>query len=55
MSLLRHPVTFSDTPTGISGAPHPIGSDTRAVLLEYGYDDDEIAELVKGGVVEAEA
>jgi crotonobetainyl-CoA:carnitine CoA-transferase CaiB-like acyl-CoA transferase len=55
MSLLRHPVTFSDTPTGVSSAPHPIGSDTRAVLLEYGYEDDEIAELVRHGVVEVEA
>ena len=54
MSLLRHPVTFSDTPTGISGAPHPVGADTREVLLEYGYADDEIAELARGGIVEIE-
>ncbi|MEE3328571.1 MAG: CaiB/BaiF CoA-transferase family protein [Myxococcota bacterium] len=50
-SLLRHPVTFSETPTGISGAPHPVGSDTEAVLLECGYEPEEIAEWVRDGVV----
>lgn len=54
MSLLRHPVTFSDTPTGISGPPRPMGSDTREVLLEYGYASEQIADWESSGVVKSE-
>lgn len=54
MSLLRHPVTFSDTPTGISDAPHPVGSDTRDVLLECGYTSEEIEEWERVGLIKAD-
>ena len=51
MALLRHPVTFSETPTGISGAPRVMGSDTRSVLMECGYTSREIDEWEREGVV----
>ena len=55
MSLLRHPVTFSDTPTGLSDGPHPVGSDTRSVLLECGYAPEEIDEWERVGVVKTDS
>jgi crotonobetainyl-CoA:carnitine CoA-transferase CaiB-like acyl-CoA transferase len=40
--LLRLPVTFSNTPAGVRGtAPLP-GRDTRRVLAEHGFSEDEI-------------
>jgi crotonobetainyl-CoA:carnitine CoA-transferase CaiB-like acyl-CoA transferase len=51
-SHLRHGpmATFSATP----GSPGPgclVGQHTRAVLLELGYTDDQIADLQTNGVV----
>ena len=49
--VVRHPVTFSDTPPSVrQPAPVP-GADTRAVLVELGVDEARIAELTSSGVV----
>ena len=49
--VLRHPVTFSETPTSVrSPAPEP-GADTRDVLNALGYDTARIEELIAGGAV----
>ncbi len=46
MELLRHPVTLTETPTGIRSAPPLLGADTRAILIEQGYSEAEIGELL---------
>ena len=46
MELLRHPVTLTDTPTGIRSAPPLPGADTRAILVEQGYSEAEINQLL---------
>jgi crotonobetainyl-CoA:carnitine CoA-transferase CaiB-like acyl-CoA transferase len=49
--VLRHPVTFTETPASVrSPAPSP-GADTREVLAELGIGEERMAELVAGGVV----
>jgi crotonobetainyl-CoA:carnitine CoA-transferase CaiB-like acyl-CoA transferase len=48
--VLRHPVSFSDTPAAVrSPAPAP-GAHTRDVLAELGYDEERVAELIASGV-----
>jgi formyl-CoA transferase len=47
MDLLRHPVTLTDTPTGIRSAPPVPGADTRAILAEHGYTAAEIGDLLR--------
>src|SRR5579884_726382 len=42
---------FSRTPGAIQGPAAPAGRDTDAVLSDWGFDDDEIAELHDTGVV----
>ena len=51
LTLLRHPVTFSETPSGIHSAPPLAGSSSREILAEYGYDEAEIDQLVDRGAV----
>lgn len=49
--VLRHPVTFTETPASVrSPAPSP-GADTREVLTELGIGEERITELIAGGVV----
>jgi crotonobetainyl-CoA:carnitine CoA-transferase CaiB-like acyl-CoA transferase len=51
VELVRLPLTFSETPATVrSAAPVP-GADTRAVLAELGYADDEVDALVAAGAV----
>jgi crotonobetainyl-CoA:carnitine CoA-transferase CaiB-like acyl-CoA transferase len=50
LELLRHPVTFSETPAGVRGGPPSAGADTRAVLRESGLADSEIDRLIAEGV-----
>ncbi len=38
ISVLRHPVTFSDTPTRIAGPPRPPGADTERILRSQAKD-----------------
>lgn len=49
--VLRHPVTFSATPTSIAGGPPAPGADTRSMLAELGYTADELQDLFDTGVV----
>ena len=49
--VVRHPVTFTDTPASVrSRAPAP-GADTRSVLAELGYAAARIDDLIASGVV----
>jgi formyl-CoA transferase len=54
LDLLRHPVTLSETPTSLRTPPPTPGSETRAILGEHGYSEDEIAEFIAQGVVDRE-
>ncbi|MDG2333016.1 MAG: CaiB/BaiF CoA-transferase family protein [Myxococcota bacterium] len=54
LDLLRHPVTLSETPTSLRMPPPTPGSETRAILGEHGYSEDEIAEFIAQGVVDRE-
>ena len=47
--VLRHPVTFGDTPTSIRSGPVRGGTHTREVLAEAGYGDAEIDALLASG------
>ena len=49
------PVKFSDTPGKVAKGAPIYGEDTRAVLAEYGFGDDEIAALEREGAVVAAA
>jgi crotonobetainyl-CoA:carnitine CoA-transferase CaiB-like acyl-CoA transferase len=51
LELLRHPVTLSETPTGIRRPPPIPGADTREILTEHDYDDAEIEELLHCGAI----
>jgi crotonobetainyl-CoA:carnitine CoA-transferase CaiB-like acyl-CoA transferase len=52
IEVLRHPVTFSATPTSIRSGPPIATTHTREVLAELGYDDDEIDALAAAGAVQ---
>jgi crotonobetainyl-CoA:carnitine CoA-transferase CaiB-like acyl-CoA transferase len=45
------PVHFSRTPTRVTRPAPMLGEHTREMLREYGYEDDEIDNLVAQGVV----
>ena len=51
MALLRHPVTFSETPTGVSEPPPVTGRHTREVLGELGYGESELEALEAAGAI----
>ena len=51
MSAIGSPITMSDTPTQPSAVAPELGQDTELVLLELGYDWDEIAALRESGAV----
>lgn len=50
-TVVNSPVAFSDTPIEPRGLAPELGQDTELVLLEFGYDWDEIAALRDSGVV----
>jgi len=52
IEVLRHPVTFSDTPTTIRSGPPLATAHTRQVLGELGYTDDEIDALAAAGAID---
>ncbi len=51
LALLRHPVTFSQTPAGIRTAAPVAGSHTSEILNEYGYNEEEVRVLLESGAV----
>jgi crotonobetainyl-CoA:carnitine CoA-transferase CaiB-like acyl-CoA transferase len=44
-------ITFSDTPGRIWGPPPVVGEHTREIMLEHGYETDEIEKLLAGAAV----
>ena len=42
---------FSDTPAVIAGAPLVVGDNTRAILSDVGYTEDELDQLEDSGVI----
>jgi crotonobetainyl-CoA:carnitine CoA-transferase CaiB-like acyl-CoA transferase len=51
LTLVRSPTRLSRTSTSLRKASPTPGADTEAVLKEFGYSAEEIAELEKSGVV----
>jgi formyl-CoA transferase len=51
LTLVRSPVRLSRTSTALRSAAPVAGGDTAAVLSEYGYTGDEIAELEASGAI----
>jgi crotonobetainyl-CoA:carnitine CoA-transferase CaiB-like acyl-CoA transferase len=49
--LVGQPVTLSRTPSKMAARPPEFGEQTDEVLPEFGFDDQEIAELRQGKVV----
>jgi CoA:oxalate CoA-transferase len=45
------PIRLSDTPACVGGPAPELGADTMAVLLDAGYTDAEVAELLAAGAV----
>jgi crotonobetainyl-CoA:carnitine CoA-transferase CaiB-like acyl-CoA transferase len=54
VALLRHPVTFSDTPTRLHAAAPIPGTQSREILEQCGYDPAEIDSLQSVGAVAAQ-
>ncbi len=50
-SAIGIPVKLSETPGSVRTPPVRFGQNTRAVLSEFGYTENEIEELAKKGVV----
>ena len=51
VTQLGIPIKLSDTPGKIRNAGVPTGSNTQEILLELGYQVDEIEELRRAGAV----
>ena len=51
VSLLRHPVTFSQTPTHLDTAAPVAGKQTAEILATCGYSHEEANELIASGAV----
>jgi formyl-CoA transferase len=49
-----NPVKLSRTPPGVRSKPRKYGIDTRAVLAEHGFSNQEIDKLIAAGVALAE-
>jgi crotonobetainyl-CoA:carnitine CoA-transferase CaiB-like acyl-CoA transferase len=49
----RLPIALSSTPPAIQGSPPQPGEHTRAILLEAGFPDHEIDELLHSGICAA--
>ena len=44
---------LSDTPGRIQGPPLVPGQDSRQILAELGYDDEQVDKLLASGVVQS--
>ena len=45
------PIKFSRTPGALRHLPPKFGADTRAILAEFGFSDDEVADLISSNTV----
>lgn len=54
VTLLRHPVTFSSTPTHVATAAPVPGAHSREILAENGFAESEIDALLAAGAVAGE-
>ena len=55
LKTLGLPVKFSETPGKVNHGAPIFGEDTRTVLAEYGYSEEEIDHFVKSGAIEVAA
>jgi crotonobetainyl-CoA:carnitine CoA-transferase CaiB-like acyl-CoA transferase len=51
LSLIRNPITFSETPVTEYRAPPLLGQDTTQVLTKLGYDKAKLDELKERGII----
>jgi crotonobetainyl-CoA:carnitine CoA-transferase CaiB-like acyl-CoA transferase len=51
LRVVRSPVRFDATPAAVRGAAPELGQHTEEVLLEAGYDWDEISRLKEAGIL----
>jgi len=51
LKVLGVPIKLSDTPGAVRTAPPVLGQHTDAVLRELGFDDGEVVEMRKNGVI----
>jgi len=49
--LIAQPFTLSRTPSHMAARPPEVGEQTDEVLAEFGFSQEEIAELRQGKVV----
>jgi len=54
VALLRHPVTFSETPTAVKCAAPIPGAETIEVLRECGFGPEEVEDMLDAGEVARE-
>ena len=53
VQTLGFPVKFSETPASVDRGAPLLGEHTPEVLVELGFTDDEVAELIRSGVARA--
>ena len=51
VKLADHPVRYSETPHSIRSVAPELGQHTEEVLLELGYDWEDISRLQEKGVI----
>jgi formyl-CoA transferase len=51
MRVVRSPVQFDATPAVVQGPAPELGQHTEEVLLEAGYDWDEIGRMKEAGIL----
>lgn len=51
VTMVGHPVRYSDTPARVGGLAPELGQHTEEILLELGRDWDDIAALREGGAL----
>ena len=51
MKMLGVPVKYSETPGEIRSPAPSLGENTREILRDIGYDDTQIENLAKAGVI----
>ncbi|MBX3486106.1 CaiB/BaiF CoA-transferase family protein [Phenylobacterium sp.] len=52
--FVKTPIKLHDTPVALGRGPGEVGQDTRSVLAEAGYPDDEIEALIASGAAATE-